>query len=183
MGQAMWEALAEAGLPLLQKFLLPMNFSSRWLAANRCDLPETKRRGYILNDHYAVQNLVESFVDFRPFSEELKQISCPSLILNGEWDYLTPRSCHEILRREIPNSRLVILQHAYHAFTLEFPQITARLIEDFLRSVANHCWKGDGSVWVAAEDSRQGAPALPFPGNHRRAIALASEPEDKPHGC
>lgn len=182
LGRAMWEALTEAGFPLLQSLLLPMNFSSRWLAANKQIVPELKRRGYILNDHYAIQNLVESFIDFQPFSATLKQIECPTLILNGEWDYLTPRSCHEILRRKIPNSRLMIIQHAYHAFTLEFPEITARVIEEFLRSVEAGSWRGDRSVWVAADDPQARVLASPSSDDHTRAISVPAELETPAYG-
>ena len=183
LGQAMWEGLTQSGLPLLQSLLLPMNFSSRWLADNKHTIPELKRRGYILNDHYAIQNLVESFIDFQPFSSALKQIECPTLILNGEWDYLTPRICHDILCREIPNSRLIIIQHAYHAFTLEYPEVTARVIEEFLHSFEAGSWTGDGSVWVAADDPTAPVVAARSRGSQTRAISLHGELEGASHEC
>ncbi len=176
LGQAMWEGMLEAGLPLLQSLLLPMNFSSAWLAANREALSELKRRGYVLNDLYAIQNLIECLADFKPFSAELDRIACPTLILNGEWDYLTPRCCHEVLRRGIRRSWLVIIQHAYHAFTLEFPAITARVIEEFLRAVADGAWIGDQSVWIAADDPTAKQWATPCRGDHTRSIPLSSLP-------
>ena len=181
-GQAMWEALTQAGLPLLQSLLLPMNFSSTWLAANRNILPEMKRRGYVTNDHYAIQNLVESLVSFQPFSKCLERIKCPTLILNGEWDYFTPRSCHDVLRLGISNSRLMIIQQAYHAFTLEQPLITARVIDDFLRSVENGSWIGDRSVWIAADDPYANIVATRCQGDHTRAIPMPAAVGSTSHG-
>ncbi len=185
LGRALYEGLTQAGLPHLQNLLLPMNFSSAWLAEHRDVLPELKRRGYVTNDLYAVQNLVESFVDFKPFSAELSRIACPTLIMNGEWDYLTPRGSHEILRRGIASSRLMIIQHAYHAFTLEFPQIVARVIEDFLRSVENGSWRGNQSVWVAADDPEAAVIATPCRGDHTRAVSLdlGTGAPESPHGA
>ncbi len=50
-----------------------------------------------------------------------KKTKNPTLILNVEHDSFTPRTSHEILRQNIKNSRLMIVQHVYHAFTLEIP--------------------------------------------------------------
>ncbi|MGH8674311.1 MAG: alpha/beta fold hydrolase, partial [Burkholderiales bacterium] len=148
LGTGLYQALLQGGLPLLQNLLLALNFSSRWLGEHWEALPEMKRAGYITNDLHAIQNLVESFVHFEPFTSELARIACPSLILNGERDCLTPRECHETLRRALPNSRLVLVQHACHAFTLEFPAITMRLLREFVESVENGAWNGDRSVWI-----------------------------------
>lgn len=109
IGACLYEGMTQVGLPYLQSLLMPMNLSSEWLQANRAAIPEMKRRGYITNDLYALQNLMESFLTFRSFVHELPSIQCPTLILHGEYDFLTPRQCHEPLRRNIPNCRLVIM--------------------------------------------------------------------------
>lgn len=54
LGAALWEGLAVAGLPHLQNLLVPLNFSSAWIAAHRDVLPELKRQGYVGNDLYAI---------------------------------------------------------------------------------------------------------------------------------
>ena len=169
-GLAMHSAITQAGFPLIQSFLMPMNFSSKWLEMARSSLPEAFRRGNAINDPYAIQNLMESYVNFRPITEDLKKITCPTLILNGEFDFLTPRLCHEILRLNIPNSRLMIVQHAYHAFTLEHPEVTMRIIEAFVRSVREGTWKGDQSVWVASDDPQSEILATRYIGDHMRSI-------------
>ena len=55
------------------------------------------------------------------------------MILNGEFDFLTPRALHETLRLQIPDSALVIIPHAFHAFTLEKPALTADLLSGLPR--------------------------------------------------
>ncbi len=52
---------------------------------------------------------MESFLDFEPLTPQLPSITVPTMILNGEFDFLTPRALHETLRVQIPNSSLVII--------------------------------------------------------------------------
>ena len=177
LGAGLYQALLQGGLPLLQNLLLALNFSSRWLGEHWEALPEMKRAGYVTNDLYALQNLMESFVRFEPFTGELARVACPSLILNGEYDCLTPRECHETLRRALKNSRLVLLQHACHAFTLEVPAVTMRLLREFVDSVENGGWTGDQSVWIASDDPAAPVALLPCTGDHLRALPVPARDE------
>jgi 3-oxoadipate enol-lactonase len=162
----------EIGLPALQRWLMPMNMSDDWLAANRDAIPQMMRKGYAVNDLFALQNLMESVTGFEPITDRLGRIACPVMILNGEYDFFTPRKCHEVLRREIARSRLVIVQHAYHAFTLEHPAVTLRLIDAFLDAVEAGTWPGDQTVWIASDDPAAREPWFPCVGDHLRAIPL-----------
>lgn len=170
IGTFMLRGLAEVGMPYLQSMLYPMNMSSAWIAANRERIPAMMRAGYIGNDGYAMQNLMESFVEFKPLTPDLHRITTPTLIMNGEFDFFTPRECHELIRREVANSRLLIVQHAYHAFTLELPAVTMRQLEVFFTQVQEGSWQGDQSVWVAAEDPAAPVQWLPCAGDWMRAI-------------
>jgi pimeloyl-ACP methyl ester carboxylesterase len=174
LGGVLLEALTQVGLPYLQSMLYPMNMSSAWLAANRERIPQMMRSGYIGNDLYALQNLMESFVSFKPLTPQLREVHCPALIVNGEHDFFTPRECHEVMRRELPNCRLLLIQHAYHAFTLELPDITLRQLHEFFRSVDDGSWIGDGSVWIAADHADADPHAFACPGDHMRAVPLPS---------
>jgi len=181
LSAALYEGLAQVGLPYLQKLLYPMNMSSAWIGANRDRIPEMMRSGYIGNDLYALQNIMESFATFQPLTERLGEIRAPTLIMNGEHDFFTPRECHEAMRARLPNCRLLLIQHAYHAFTLEMPEITLRQIWEFLRSVDAGEWAGDGSVWIAADRADATPHAVRYAGDHMRAIAPPSE-KSKRHG-
>lgn len=172
LGAVMLQGLSEVGLPYLQSMLYPMNMSSAWLAANRERIPEMKRAGFIGNDAYAMQNLMESFVEFKPLTPDLHKIKVPTLIMNGEFDFFTPRECHEVIRREIRNSRMVIMPRAYHAFTLEMPALTQRQLMHFLDQVSAGLWQGDQSVWVAEEDPAAEPPLRPFAGDWLRAVSV-----------
>jgi len=177
LGAVMLQGLTEVGLPYLQNMLYPMNMSSAWLAANRDRIPAMRRAGYIGNDGYAIQNLMESFVEFRPLTPDLHRIAAPTLIMNGEFDFFTPRECHELIRSKIRNSRLLIIPRAYHAFTLELPAVTMRQIEVFLGQVTRGGWRGDQSVWIAAEDPSADVQWLPCAGDWMRAVQVATPPQ------
>lgn len=172
LGCGLYEALTQVGLSSLQRWLMPMNMSDDWLAANAAMLPEMMRRGYAINDLYALQNLMESVQAFQPITGRLGRIACPTMILNGEHDFFTPRKCHEVLRSGIHRSRMVIVQHAYHAFTLEHPAVTMRLMEAFLGLVRAEAWPGDRTVWIAADDPDAPDPWFPCPGDHMRSVPL-----------
>lgn len=62
-------------------------------------------------------DFMESFVTFKPLTPRLREIRGPVLLMNGEHDLFTPRECHELLRRELPNCRPTLVQHAYPSRT------------------------------------------------------------------
>ena len=123
-------------------------------------LDSVKRQGWLVNDVYALQNLMESFFDFEPLTPQLSSIGVPTMILNGEFDFLTPRALHETLRVHIPDSALVIIPRAYHAFTLEKPALTADLLARFAEDVLGGRWQGNKAVWIAPEASGRRACSI-----------------------
>ena len=172
LGNALRTGLILGGTSYLQDLLLPMNVSDQWLKPALDKLDSVKRQGWLVNDVYALQNLMESFLDFQPLTPQLPSISVPTMILNGEFDFLTPRALHETLRVHIPDSSLVIIPRAYHAFTLEKPALTADLLARFAEDVLAGRWYGNKAVWIAPEDA--GGALVPFPAgyDHLRAIPV-----------
>ncbi len=170
LGNALRSGLILGGTSYLQDLLLPMNLSDAWLGPQLGNLEAVKRQGWLTNDVYALQNLMESFLDFKPLTSQLSAISIPTMILNGEFDFLTPRALHETLRLQIPDSALVIIPRAFHAFTLEQPALTADLLSRFAEDVLSGKWKGNRSVWIAPE--KAGNPLIPFPPGHDHLRAI-----------
>jgi len=175
LGKAMRTGLIQGGTSYLMDLLFPMNLSNEWLGPRLDTLEASKRRGWLLNDVYALQNLIESFLDFEPLTPQLPLIRMPTMILNGEFDFLTPRSLHESLRAHIPDSALVFIPGAYHAFTLEKPALTADLLARFAYDVMAGQWYGKGTVWIAPEEA--GGEIIPFPAgyDHLRALPIPRE--------
>ena len=166
----LYTGMTNVGFEFLVSMLIPINFSSGWMAKNKDSFSLLERNAASYNDLYGIQNLMESIRDFQPFTHELDQIACPTLILNGEFDGLTPRWAHELMRANIRNSRLLLMQHVCHAFTIEIPEIVCRVIADFVRQVETGKWEGDQSVWVASDDAEADDIAFPCQGDHTRAI-------------
>ena len=172
LGNALRAGLILGGTSYLQDLLLPMNLSDAWLKPLLGKLDAVKRQGWLINDVYALQNLMESFLDFQPLTPLLSSIKIPTMILNGEFDFLTPRSLHETLRVGIPDSSLVIVPNAYHAFTLEKAALTADLLARFAEDVLANRWQGGKAVWIAPDEP--GGKMIPFPTgyDHLRAIPV-----------
>lgn len=159
----LYVGLARVGFGFYLDLLMPLNFTNEFLAKSADSLQVIRRLGVSSNELYGIQNLMESLRDFRSMTDELVQIKAPALILNGECDALTPRHLHDILRRGIANSRLVIVPRMAHAFTMEVPALVARLLAEFVHAVEDGSWRGDQSVWIAAEDPNAEHSAQPYP--------------------
>ena len=106
LGNALRTALILGGTSYLQDLLLPMNVSDAWLEPLLGNLEAVKRQGWLTNDVYALQNLMESFLDFKPLTPQLASIGVPTMILNGEFDFLTPRvAARDPARSIFPTAR------------------------------------------------------------------------------
>jgi pimeloyl-ACP methyl ester carboxylesterase len=71
--------------------------------------------------------------DFRP---ALAQISCPTLVLCGREDALTPLTFHEEIARAIPGAWLVVIDRCGHLSTLERPGDVNHALRGWLTGAA-----------------------------------------------
>ncbi len=71
-------------------------------------------------------------VDLR---DELRQITCPTLIVTGEHDTLTDLSDAGLMQRKIPNSRLHVIEGHPHNVGYTNPRLVAGIVRRFLDSV------------------------------------------------
>jgi pimeloyl-ACP methyl ester carboxylesterase len=175
LGSALRTGLILGGTTYLQDLLFPMNLSDDYITERFDRLEDAKRKAWLINDLYALQNLMESFIDFEPLTPQLSSISVPTMIMNGEFDFFTPRKLHESFRTHIPDSALIILQRVYHAFTLERPALSADLLARFAEDVLAGRWRGDKKVWIAPEEP--GGALIPFPSGYDHLRALPLQPQ------
>ena len=119
MGASWMSALHNNDADTLFEVTFPANFSEPWIAANQ-GIIELSRKKYHQMDLKAAEELMLAFskVDF---TEELKKISVPTLVLVGELDILKSRKYSEIIAREIPGAELLIIPHGGHAICMEQP--------------------------------------------------------------
>ena len=77
LGSVMRTGLILGGTSFLMDMLFPMNLSNEWLSQQMHALEMAKRRGWLLNDVYALQNLMKSFLEFEPMTPHLSSITRP----------------------------------------------------------------------------------------------------------
>ncbi|MCC7282649.1 MAG: alpha/beta hydrolase [Acetobacteraceae bacterium] len=175
IGAALLRGLVVGGIDYMQDLLLPMNLSDAWLGPRLGDLRAVKHAGFVTNDLFALQNLMQSFIGEPSLAPDLPRIGCPTMILNGEFDFLTPRHLHDELRRGIPDSELVLVPRAYHAFTLELPELVVDLFAGFADAVLGGLWqgrRGGQRIWVAPEAAGGALAAFPEGFDPLRAIPV-----------
>jgi pimeloyl-ACP methyl ester carboxylesterase len=75
----------------------------------------------------------ETAIMARPDSrDDLRRITCPTLVLCGRQDTLTPLELHEEMVSRIPNARLAIIEDCGHMSAMEQPQAVTALLRDWL---------------------------------------------------
>ncbi len=69
-----------------------------------------------------------------PMVEGLRQVKCPTLVLLGEYDYVFVKPS-ELMAKEIPDNRHVVMRGCGHMTAMEAPKWTAHELLDFLQCV------------------------------------------------
>jgi len=75
------------------------------------------------------QRAIMSRPDFRP---GLPKIKCPTLVLCGRQDQLTPLECSAEMAAAIPGAKLVVVEKCGHLSTLERPESVNGALRDWL---------------------------------------------------
>lgn len=66
--------------------------------------------------------------------EDLRRISCPTLVMCGRQDALTPPVLHEEIAAAIPGAKLVIVEDAGHLIPLERPHAVSAVLRYWLQN-------------------------------------------------
>jgi pimeloyl-ACP methyl ester carboxylesterase len=66
------------------------------------------------------------------YADLLRTISCPTTILVGDDDLLTPVETHQAMADAIPDAKLVVFRKAGHLLSMERPVETAQVFRDWL---------------------------------------------------
>ena len=75
------------------------------------------------------QTAILQRIDSRPF---LKDISCPSLVVAGRQDHVSPMEVMQEIAEGIAGARFEIIEHCGHLSPLEHPQTVNRLMREWL---------------------------------------------------
>lgn len=144
------EALILLGAPctnqfnLFERLVLPINlFSQRimpmsWIAWSISILgstPEIKAyiREVVGSIDHDVYNRIWKSVTSMESREGLARITCPTLIMIGDHDWMTKRQ-QNYINKQIKGSRLVVIKNAHHVTNLDNPQQVQQEITLFLQN-------------------------------------------------
>lgn len=79
------------------------------------------------------QTAIIGRIDSRPW---LNQIRCPTLVLCGREDTLTPLPVHEEMAASIDGAQLIVIEHCGHISTLGQPGAVSKALRQWLSRVA-----------------------------------------------
>jgi pimeloyl-ACP methyl ester carboxylesterase len=110
---------------LLPTFLHPDRLSDAVLTGEVMAMAERVGRDAFLRQQKAIMARVDG-------REDLRRITCPTLILCGEQDILTPLKLHEEIAERILHAKLVVVPHCGHLSTMEQPEAVTAALRDWL---------------------------------------------------
>lgn len=123
--------MAAGGSPLRFDVATPWVWGATFLNNNFEALKPFREKGLTLPVH-AVRNLILGGMEM-DLLEAAANITCPTLLLAGDEDVLTPLSYTHELQRRIVGSRIQMLEKAGHCMFLEQADRFARVAADFLQ--------------------------------------------------
>jgi pimeloyl-ACP methyl ester carboxylesterase len=99
------------------------------------DLVHVVRQAIEANSRAGIAAAIHAMKDRPDSSGVLQQMTCPSLVMVGQHDALTPPKDAQVLHEILPGSRLVTVPDAGHLSNLEAPQAFNRLLAEWLTEV------------------------------------------------
>jgi pimeloyl-ACP methyl ester carboxylesterase len=100
----------------------------------RPDLPQKVRAMIERSSTEGIVAAIQAMMVRPDSTKDLSRISCPTLVVVGEEDVVTPVTDAVALQNQIARSRLVVLPQAGHLSNLEVPDGFALALSDFLAS-------------------------------------------------
>ena len=92
------------------------------------------RRMIEANSVAGLDSAVHAMMGRPDSTADLARIACPTLIVVGDEDEVTPRADSELMQRDIRRSQLVVLPEAGHLSSIETPDVFSAALENFLTS-------------------------------------------------
>jgi 3-oxoadipate enol-lactonase len=129
--RALLELLSARGLPAVADDLLPKLLGPT-THAGRPAAVIAVRRLIEASSPTAITAAVHALMSRPDSTPDLRRISCPTLVLVGEEDAITPPADAESMHRQIAGSRFVILPRAGHLSNLEAPDEFNAKLSEFL---------------------------------------------------
>jgi pimeloyl-ACP methyl ester carboxylesterase len=130
----MLEQLHEDGVGAIADRLLPKLLGER-TRRERPELMAVARRLIDASPRTGVEQALHALMTRPDSTPGLARIACPSLVVVGQDDTVTPMADAELLARSIPGAELVVLPDAGHLSSFEAPDAFSRALDGFLARV------------------------------------------------
>jgi 3-oxoadipate enol-lactonase len=128
-----WRALETGGYNLLLDVMLPNVLSEHYFSNPiiPLDIMKEARKGLNQNSD-AIFKLMRATKERADFRENLRKITSPTLVIQGEKDLLLPVHMASEVHRHISNSKLIVIPNAGHTLNLEYVPEVCNHILSFL---------------------------------------------------
>ena len=120
------EGVGEVSNRLMPLFLHASRLDDTRLTGLCRDMAQAVGKAAYLMQQKAIMERADSL-------ESLREVRCPTLVLCGDHDLLTPVDRHEEIAEAIPGAKMVIVPRCGHMTTVEVPGAVNRALEDWLR--------------------------------------------------
>lgn len=129
-----WRALEFGGYNLMLDIMLPSVLSENYFLNPLIPIDLMKQTRQEANEDkqalFKLMRATKERIDYRP---ELKKITIPTIVIQGEKDLLLPVHMANEVTKAIPNSQFKVIPHVGHTLNLEaVPQMVA-IVKDFLK--------------------------------------------------
>lgn len=84
--------------------------------------------------HYTFRQHQIAMTKRRGYHDLLNKVRCPTTILVGDGDILTPVDTHEAMAKAIPDARLTVFPNSGHLLSVERPKETAAALRDWVEA-------------------------------------------------
>lgn len=117
---------AEVPRDLMQKLLYPPHLEDDGIVACVTEMAAAVGKDVFVRQQHAIMGRIDS----RP---TLDRIDCPTLLLCGREDKVTPVEVHEEMAALIPRATLTIVEHCGHLSALEKPEAVTDALRNLLQ--------------------------------------------------
>ena len=128
-----WRALEMGGYNLMLDIMLPSVLSESYFSNPLVSISKLKNGRKDLNlSTEAIFNLMRATRERKDFRKELRKITAPTLVIQGEKDMLLPVHLANEVHLNISNSKFIVVKNAGHTLNLEHVEEVSGYINDFL---------------------------------------------------
>ena len=124
------------GLGVVADRVMQIMFGQKFLNdPARATLKNKWKKRIVSNNRIGITRAVTGVINRAGVTDQLSQISVPTLIIVGDQDVATVPAKSELMHARIPNSKLVVISGSGHTSTVEEPASVTAAMMEFLASL------------------------------------------------